>query len=848
MKTTKPVKDSKKNMRYMFLSFMLVLILSTSLFGSLYAKTHYAYAQQSYSVVADLAPSDDAYVVVDVNDQADKQGFAGLNTGDYKFLKVFYAWNVTASGKERIISVAYLKFDLSKINPDSAQSASLKLYPFIENLTGLSRPVDVYAVSNDAWKESTIVFHNAPKVIASQNTTAYVSEINKYVSWDITNLVKSHSGSSLTLAITFKNTYMHSQEQVVFYSKEADDPTKRPKLELTLSPGTSPPSVGNGISKLGDNNVLTSGPSYISSAVIISIIIGSVSVGYVVMKKKKSNHKTSLNNSMSLQNCLMISMMVFTAASIYMPFHAFGVPWDNLSINLSNTSPQLTNIVGISGTITESNTTPYTGSATISITSPGDTYYTTFTTALDASGNYNTNWTVPSNAVGGTYVVQVKGDSVNTGPIIDSKTLTVTATLPSNQQSIPNSQTSVTMSASTPVLVVGTAPTLTTVVIPTGVVNPQINYATLVSGSDPSTVNTVNIGSSTLTITNSGLSNMQVVIPAGTVIAGTGWTGILNLPATSSVSVTPPAGTNIVSSIEIGSGSTPLTLTGHAVQLTFPNAAGDRVVYQRGSGPSTEITTICTDNTQGTNDGLPAGGDCKINVGTSLIVWTKHFTTFSTAAATRVSGSGCPDCIPPVLSGSAFSSSEHGLTISGSSFDLSSFTNTVPTTTIKTGTPLSIKLLIYDNDGPDTIQHVGLFTNLNGLPPEVYNSDTYISFDKGKPLDIIDPHGLFSNVNITTTNQGNKLQLSYLITFAKPMAQSDIIIRVWDDYQNNRDTKVSNALLVQGNTTPQPATPSTPQPSQTTDSSKYTDQKEMSIVLEMIKQWEQVSLHKTEKH
>src|SRR5439155_10403263 len=46
--------------------------------------------------------------------------------------------------------------------------------------------------------------------------------------------------------------------------------------------------------------------------------------------------------------------------------------------------------------------------------------------------------------------------------------------------------------------------------------------------------------------------------------------------------------------------------------------------------PLTEISSVCNADTQSANDVLSSGENCKINVGSDLVVWTKHFTGFAT--------------------------------------------------------------------------------------------------------------------------------------------------------------------------------------------------------------------------
>ncbi len=119
------------------------------------------------------------------------------------------------------------------------------------------------------------------------------------------------------------------------------------------------------------------------------------------------------------------------------------------------------------------------------------------------------------------------------------------------------------------------------------------------------------------------------------------------------------------------------------------------------------------------------------------------------------------------------------------------------TKTINVGDPLTLKLSVQEDEGASAIEHVAFYVNLVGDALLVDKSDTYIIYDKYKPVQIVDPHGFFSEVNLATSYLDvTTLQLTYDIKFAKPMAQSDLIIRSWDVKKNNKDTKILDVLEV----------------------------------------------------
>ena len=134
--------------------------------------------------------------------------------------------------------------------------------------------------------------------------------------------------------------------------------------------------------------------------------------------------------------------------------------------------------------------------------------------------------------------------------------------------------------------------------------------------------------------------NYSVEVSNGTVVSGnTSWNGIINLPTIKpSSSVTVTAGTGNTSSIltvvEIGYGNFNITFD-RAVRILIEGQVNKYIGYTK-DNIFHEITTICADDNQSIGNLLPAEGDCKINVGNDLVVWTKHFTNFVTYTQTAI--------------------------------------------------------------------------------------------------------------------------------------------------------------------------------------------------------------------
>ena len=64
---------------------------------------------------------------------------------------------------------------------------------------------------------------------------------------------------------------------------------------------------------------------------------------------------------------------------------------------------------------------------------------------------------------------------------------------------------------------------------------------------------------------------------------------------------------------------------------------------------------------------------------------------------------------------------------------------------------------------------------------DVSKSETYIRYEKGNPVEVVDPYGYFEKAGfeiseIDTFNSA----LKYEVTFGKSMPESHIVLRTWD--------------------------------------------------------------------
>ena len=137
-----------------------------------------------------------------------------------------------------------------------------------------------------------------------------------------------------------------------------------------------------------------------------------------------------------------------------------------------------------------------------------------------------------------------------------------------------------------------------------------------------------------------------------------------------------------------------------------------------------------------------------------------------------------------------------GLKINGKSFDISKFTQTIPTQKFYVNGESDISLKIYHHDGSQNIQHVIVFMNLKGSDPQSYQSNTRIEWDKTNGVSVVDPNGVFKSVTAQATHDTNYVYLTFKIVAQKPMDTTHLIIRSWDRILSSSEVIVLNAVQI----------------------------------------------------
>lgn len=153
------------------------------------------------------------------------------------------------------------------------------------------------------------------------------------------------------------------------------------------------------------------------------------------------------------------------------------------------------------------------------------------------------------------------------------------------------------------------------------------------------------------------LGKIHVSLPPELAItaANSGWTGLLNAPTiknNNTVTINPAGGqtAQVSAVVEVGLDDEKLVMS-RAARILIPGQAAKNAGYFR-AGNFYPIAAVCAGDTQAAGDNLPAEGDCKIDAGADLVIWTKHFTKFVAYSVAAAPASPISAVIPAVSGGS----------------------------------------------------------------------------------------------------------------------------------------------------------------------------------------------------
>ncbi|HVU06251.1 MAG TPA: peptidoglycan-binding protein [Candidatus Paceibacterota bacterium] len=234
------------------------------------------------------------------------------------------------------------------------------------------------------------------------------------------------------------------------------------------------------------------------------------------------------------------------------------------------------------------------------------------------------------------------------------------------------------------VAITSSSVTPVSVTVPQGVTDAKLDLSTLVTAFAATTPVAITVNA----------DSVDVEIPSGTVITGdSSWDGKIKLPEVATVSVAPSVGAgqtaSVAVAIKVGSDTATLTFD-KAVRLVLTGQAGKRAGFIPAGGSTfTEITETCVADDQTTANALAAGSECKIDVGSDLVVWTKHFTTFATYSITNGATATANSGIVSARSGGRSSGAGSSISVATTASSAPSIGQVLGAATIRLSTPVS---------------------------------------------------------------------------------------------------------------------------------------------------------------
>ncbi len=150
---------------------------------------------------------------------------------------------------------------------------------------------------------------------------------------------------------------------------------------------------------------------------------------------------------------------------------------------------------------------------------------------------------------------------------------------------------------------------------------------------------------------------------------------------------------------------------------------------------------------------------------------------------------------PPSIGNDYHQNYGGGITINGKPFDIENYATTIPAQVLQIGKPATFDFKIYDERGGYTISHVGMYFHFKG-DPAVTNADTWISWDKYHGFDTHDPNKIFSKTSVDVKPEDKFFHVTFTMTPQKPMPDSSLIMRMWDDKLATGDVPIWGAIVI----------------------------------------------------
>jgi hypothetical protein len=180
---------------------------------------------------------------------------------------------------------------------------------------------------------------------------------------------------------------------------------------------------------------------------------------------------------------------------------------------------------------------------------------------------------------------------------------------------------------------------------------------------------------------------------------------------------------------------------------------------------------------------------------TVILLMMTAFITFEEAHAGINSGPCKTECQPPSLGLDLNESRRYvydGFGINGQFYDVEYFSQTIPTQNFTVGDVVNIRLTIFENNGYQYLEYVGLSIVVDepiirgGMVIEKFEStiEWIQKFDGTKSIDVNDPYDLLHVLNVTDSIDNNRTILDYTFSITQPIESKTIKVLMWDYNRN----------------------------------------------------------------
>ena len=127
--------------------------------------------------------------------------------------------------------LAYLTFNLTGLSGTNISHATLRLFGGLQSGSNPTLRINVLAVSQTGWSESTLTFNNAPATGAILQSSTVPSSSGQWYAFDLTSYLKQQVAAGKTsIGVAIAGT-ANTNETVAFNSRHAA--SNGPQLVVT---------------------------------------------------------------------------------------------------------------------------------------------------------------------------------------------------------------------------------------------------------------------------------------------------------------------------------------------------------------------------------------------------------------------------------------------------------------------------------------------------------------------------------------------------------------------------------------------------------------------------------------